>query len=139
LTKITGIEYGAFTNLFRLASQSINILFFIGALSYLAMKLLLVNSHREVIAKISITIGIALFIIACVLWLNSGLGYVHWSSFNFIFGVAAFFLMIGTASETIEIWASNRFFLLLLGNASYSIYLIHYAVQKWINSTMNET
>jgi len=132
LSKITGIDYGAFTNMFRLASNPINALFAIGVLSYLVTKLLLTNPHRDAIAKTSIASGIVLFVIASILWLSEERDYTKWASFNLIFGLSAFFLMVGSVSQTMENWASKQSFLLLLGNASYSIYLTHYSFQKLI-------
>jgi len=126
------LRYGVYANLFNLACEPINILFALGALSFFVTKRLKDHPKREFIALSTANFGVILYVIACVYWLNVQSGYDNWTPFNAIFGIAASFLMVGSASDTIEKWASKRSFLLLCGDASYSIYLVHIGLQLWM-------
>jgi len=126
------LRYGAFANLFKLAGEPINLLFALGALSFFVTKILKNHPKREFLALSAVSIGVTLYMVACSYWLNVHLGYSDWTSFNAIFGIAASFLMVGAVSDTLERWAAKQTFLLLCGEASYSIYLVHVGLQLWM-------
>lgn len=132
LSSLTGIDYGTFTSFVRLMSNPINMLFALGALCFLIVRALEHSTIRTRIAEYSLAVGLALFLASCGYWLASGKNIIDWASFNAAFGVAAFFMVLGIGSARVERWASGQAFLLFLGDASYSIYLIHYGLQKWM-------
>jgi peptidoglycan/LPS O-acetylase OafA/YrhL len=53
-----------------------------------------------------------------------GLGYGH----TLLFGLSSCVLVLGSGNPAVEAWFAGRKLWLLLGNASYAIYLVHYPV-----------
>lgn len=134
LTTLTGLDYGAIRNFFNLATSSLNSLFLFGLAGYWFYHLLKKHPARETIALLA-------FFAGTLLMLTLGADYdishpvqdYSWSHLHHLtlgFGVATMLLMTAAASETLERWFSRRTMLLFLGNASYSIYLSHYMLQK---------
>jgi peptidoglycan/LPS O-acetylase OafA/YrhL len=131
LSSITGIDYGVFTNFARLASAPINFLFVLGAASFWTYKKIINQPRAEQLAIASFLIGVAMFCVAGVYCLNEG-SYESWGGYYAVFGIASFFLLVASGSAAIEKWASTQHFFLLLGNASYSIYLVHFGLQEYL-------
>ena len=83
------------------------------------------SSIKEYFALGAFLIGILLFIIMPFY------SYKLDKNFNdLIFSIASFFLVVAAMSTLANGWAKKQSFLLLLGNASYSIYLVHYGLQQ---------
>lgn len=136
LSTLTGLDYGAIRSLFNLTTSSLNSLFLFGMAAFGLYRLLRRNPKRD-------TIGLISFVAALLLILALGADYnanhpvrdYSWSHLHHLtlgFGLAALLLMAAAASETLEDWFSRRGLLLFLGNASYSIYLVHLPVQKLV-------
>ena len=138
LSSLTGIDYGVFTNFQRLVSSPINALFALGALSFLSYRMINAHPRAEYIKISSLLAGIFIFIAASVYWLNEE-NHENWWSYNAVFGIAAFFLFVASGSARVETWAANQRIPLLLGGASYSIYLIHFGLQKLLISFLESS
>jgi len=137
LSSLTGIDYGVFTNFMRLVSNPINALFTLGFVSFLSYRRISTHPKAEYIAIGSLLIGIFIFVAAAsAYWLIEGKEGIceNGGAYYAAFGIAGFFLLVASGSITVEAWAANQHILLLLGNASYSIYLIHIGLQKLITS-----
>lgn len=129
LSAVTGIDYGAFTNLMTITSAPINFLFGLGALSFYAYRKLITSLHQDRISSAAFILGVAGFAAACGAWLLED-RYLDWNGYNAAFGFASFFLILGSASTKLNNWASSQKALLFFGNASYAIYLAHYGIQQ---------
>lgn len=138
LTTLTGLDYGAISAFFLLTTSSLNSLFLFGLAAYGLYHLLKRHPARE-------TVGLSAFFAGILLVLALGANYnanhpvgdYSWSHLHHLtlgFGLAAMLLMTAAASETLERWFSRQKALLFLGNASYSIYLTHYLLQKELTS-----
>jgi peptidoglycan/LPS O-acetylase OafA/YrhL len=130
LSSMTGLSYGMFTNFSRLVASPINGLFMLGGFSFFVYRWMVRQEKKELYSGVAFAFGILMFMFCAVMWLNSGRSYADWAAYNAVFGISSFFLLAAVASPQLGVWAAKQRFLLLLGNASYSIYLIHYEFQK---------
>lgn len=108
-----------------------NLCFGLGLLAkYLIDKYNAHESRNSVLLFIS---GNVLFIVTCTLGLCGAMGAyellgmydVQNLKYTSIFGIASFLIILQSGNKRIEAFMGKRKFLLLLGNASYSIYLLH--------------
>lgn len=133
LSRLTGIDYGIITNFLRLIANPVNLLFGAGMACYYAYKFVCISAHRELLATLALVLGTTIFALSGYAWIVATKTYnSDWSWMYPYFGMASFFLVIATASGEINTWASRQWFLLLLGDASYSIYLVHYGAMMWL-------
>lgn len=131
LAQVSNLDYGVFTNFVRLAASPINLLFALGVAAFLLYKALLAHRLKERIGGIGLIIGGLIFLATCLHWLDSrSHNFLGWDGYNAAFGIAAFFLMIGMLSSKADAWSSKRPVLITLGDASFSIYLVHYGMQR---------
>lgn len=140
LSTLTGLDYGAIRAFFILATSSLNSLFLFGLAAYGLFRLLKRHPARD-------AIGLLTFLAAILLILALGADYnanhpvqdYSWAHLHHLtlgFGLAGLLLMASAASGTLEHFFAERRVLLFLGDASYSIYLTHYAVQKFLVSQL---
>jgi exopolysaccharide production protein ExoZ len=142
ISTLTGLDYGAIRAFFDLATSSLNGLFLFGLAAYALYRLLKKNAARDMIGVISFIAGI-LLIVACGVDYNRNhpildYSWAHLHHLTLGFGLAGLLLMTSAASPTIERFFSRRWILLFLGNASYSIYLTHYFLQKFLGAHLPE-
>ena len=106
-------------------------------------------NQKEVLSIISIILGIVLFAITAIYWSKTGID--DWTTDPVIiigFGSASSFLLMAPISRKIENFVMHHKLFGLLGDASYSIYLVHLQIQKiainikaifeWIWDTPNQ-
>lgn len=119
-----------------LALDQINVLFLFGlltALAVIAMRDRLEPSLRDRIGLSSLAAGTVVF--ACTAWYYLSLpdpNMFVWSSLPLTlgFGTGSALLLFASVSGSIEAFLKRRWLLLLIGDASYSIYLVHLYFQK---------
>ena len=112
-----------------------NLLFIFGMLaSALRFKLKEMDPGRaSLISKISFGLGVILFMGSAVYYSNLDVGITEWPAHPVTilgFGIASALLVLGSVSQEIENFFRKRHVLELIGDASYSIYLVHLWVQK---------
>lgn len=119
---------------FPLATHPFGILFLLG-LATAALSFELSRwRHRNNVSMVLFAIGLACF---GILGLYSSIEstsekIVPWDTWPYIlgFGLSSMLLLLAPLSDRIESFFSQRKSLLFLGDASYSIYLIHYPLVK---------
>ena len=132
-TNLTKIDYGVFTNFVRLVSSPINLLFALGVSSFFLYRALRASRYKEKIGLACLLVGGLIFTATSIDWLYSIEDtYLGWGVYNAEFGISGFFLMIGMLSSKADSWSSKRPALMMLGDASFSIYLVHYGLQRFI-------
>lgn len=75
--------------------------------------------------------GLILFIVGNLLFLATGIHenyFFEGKYYIWIFGFASFLVIIGFGSSSVELFFKNKKILIFFGDASYSIYLVHYFV-----------
>jgi len=112
-----------------------NLLFIFGMLaSALRFKLIKMDSGvASLISKICFGLGVILFVGSAVYYSHLAVGITEWPAHPVTilgFGVASALLVLGSASSEIENFFGKRHLLRLIGDASYSIYLVHLWAQK---------
>lgn len=135
LTRLSGLDYAVFTNFARLAATPINLLFALGVAAFLIYRTLSRHRNKELIGKVALVSGMLITITASAHWLYTWENtYVGWDGYNAAYGLAAFFLMVGMLSRKVDAWSIRHPLLLALGDASFSIYLVHYGIQRFLIS-----
>ena len=112
-----------------------NLLFIFGMLaSVLYLKLKgMDNGTANLISKIGFVTGAILFVATAVYYSSLDVGASEWPAHPVTilgFGIASALLVLGSVSQEIEKYFERHHRLLLIGNASYSIYLVHLWAQK---------
>jgi exopolysaccharide production protein ExoZ len=112
-----------------------NLLFIFGMLgSVLYLKLKKINNGiASLVSRIGFGIGAILFVTTAVYYSSLDVGASEWPAHPvtiFGFGIASALLVLGSVSKEIEKFFEKRHILLLIGDASYSIYLVHLWAQK---------
>ena len=107
-----------------------NLLFIFGMLaSTLCLKLKKIDPGiANLISKISFTLGGILFISTAVYYSSLTVGTSEWPSHHVTilgFGFASALLVLGSVSPEIESFFRKHHIMRLIGDASYSIYLVH--------------
>lgn len=86
-----------------------------------------------IISAGSFAVGVVLFVGTAVAYSGLGVAATAWPDHPLTilgFGLATALLVLGAASPRIEAFFRERELLLLMGNASYSIYLVHLWAEK---------
>ena len=127
---------------FPMATHPFNLLFLMGvATAALSFKLGQWR-HRSRIAGGLAMAGVVIFGLSAVYSSakSSPAHIVPWDSLPYIlaFGSASTFLLFAPLSDRIEAFFGRRKGLLFLGDASYSIYLIHYPLVKLLATWMKK-
>ncbi len=104
-----------------------NLLFLMGIVSAMAQRKYSALQGR---------LGLASFLAGNMLFITVSVCHValewgkDWPLLILAYGVASFFIVLGATSEQVQGLFQNRKWLLFLGDASYSIYLIHFAALR---------
>jgi peptidoglycan/LPS O-acetylase OafA/YrhL len=114
----------------------INLLFLFGLLTSLAVIALrdgLQPSLRDRIGLASLVAGIAVF--ACTAWYflslpDRKMGVWYSLPLTLGFGTSSALMLLASVSGTIEGFLKRQRLLLLIGDASYAVYLVHFYLQK---------
>ena len=112
-----------------------NLLFIFGMLaSALRFKLMKMDiGVASLISKICFGLGVILFVSTAFYYSSLAVGIAEWPAHPVTiigFGVASALLVLGSASPGIENFFGKRHLLRLIGDASYSLYLVHLWAQK---------
>ena len=133
LSRLTLIDYSVFTNFVKLIFSPVNLLFGLGVFGYVIYRFVVASRLREQIASACLLLGVLIFSLSGIHWLSvTKVFNADWGWMYLYFGVATLFLIIATASERVGAWGERQRLLLFLGDASYSIYLVHFGVMMWI-------
>lgn len=113
----------------------LNLLFIFGMLAaILRLKLMDINSDiSSAFLKISFFLGVILFILTSIYWSSLNLSLALWPQPPVLiigFGLTTGFLVLSSASPEIDGAFKRQKILRLIGDASYSIYLVHLWGQK---------
>jgi peptidoglycan/LPS O-acetylase OafA/YrhL len=104
------------------------ILFFFGLLSSFAAHKLSTLPGKNRISFLSFIAGFALFISTVIYYLNHHLSDPVIWPVTIGFGLSSSLMMMSVLSETLEKFFKKQKLLNFLGDASYSIYLLHYPI-----------
>jgi exopolysaccharide production protein ExoZ len=88
---------------------------------------------RQIIAAVSLSLGITLFLGTAAHYSTLPVEKSAWPEHPVTiigFGLASALLVLASASESIDRFFRERHFIGLIGNASYSIYLVHIQFEK---------
>ena len=88
---------------------------------------------RNIISVTSFVLGAMMFLGTAVYYSTLTVDKLIWSEHPVTiigFGIASALLILASASESIENFFMKRYLLVLIGNASYSIYLVHIQFEK---------
>ncbi|RLA17325.1 MAG: hypothetical protein DRQ60_02300 [Gammaproteobacteria bacterium] len=125
-----------------------NLLFIFGiSAAVLRFKLIRFDSGiSSSIAKTCVSLGVVLFLGTSIYYSSLNVSLTQWPTHPvtiFGFGLASFLLVLGSASPGVEAFFRRHKIMSLLGNASYSIYLVHYwclkAVFNLVRSLMERS
>jgi len=119
-----------------IALDVINLLFLLGLLTAIAVSALrsrLESGRRDQIAIVSLIAGAVTFLYTAWVCLSlpaRDIGVWRSLPLTLGFGTGAALLLFASVSEKVEEFLKRQRLLLLIGDASYSIYLVHFYVQK---------
>ncbi len=131
ISTITTINYGTLNNLIHIASDPINFLFLMGVISSaIYFRIAHHYSTKDSLGVIALVVGISIFISVAIVYNIYGYTIMSSRHYYLLWGLASMFLMIAPASVHVESFFKDSRTLMFLGNASYSLYLVHLIIQK---------